>query len=125
MSNPTTKTVTGEIELPRPWKDLVGEVFPENLNGVKNGDLAGHSTDPHDPDPHYDDLRTVTNDLPDGRTLVTELASGQGNYYAGHIIYEEDRKVDQTRPFHSFSDEEEIAAGGVEYRLEVRWTEPE
>lgn len=114
--------VRDEITLPACWQDLVDVVFPDDLEGVENGDVIGKSVAIDDPNPYYDDHRSVKNELKDGATLVTTLASGQKNYWASHRLNLDGEYVD-TEPFSHFPENEELTIGNLEYRLEINWLE--
>ena len=105
------------IRIPKCWKDLVQVEFPEDLNGIEDGDRRVVVTD--DPKPYYDDARCISINLDGTRTFTLNLMSGQGNYFGGYIFDDIDDTL-ESEPLEAFTDVEETF-GGTEYRIKIEW----
>jgi hypothetical protein len=72
------------INVPRCWKELSRLDFPEDLKGIK-GEKQRDPGNIADPDPYYDDARSVYT-VVKGLRIGVHLSSGQGNYFGGFTI---------------------------------------
>ena len=124
-------TVRAVVELPRCWKRLVDTVFiddeGEPMHAVLPNGKSIQVTSEHytkgndDPDPHYDDCRTVVA-VRDGVTFLIDLCSGQGNYYAGITLSTEKELIYEGEPIESFSSPIELKGeNGKTYLIEIKW----
>jgi hypothetical protein len=118
-----------KIDLPKCWKRLVDTVFEDGDHGyVVVGTQHPVTCEHHqkgndDPEPHYDDARTVATKFPNGAVLALDLCSGQGNYYGGATISHEQEVVHDAEPLESFDDNMEFQGeDGETYQLEIIWT---
>jgi len=121
---------TTKIEIPSVWKRLVETVFEDGPDGTvvldtlhpvysENHNHRGNI----DPEPHYDDARTVATKFPNGAVLVIDLCSGQGNYYGGATISHKQEVVYDAEPLEAFDDKMEfLGEDGETYVVEVLWT---
>ena len=105
--------VIGVIHLPRCWKRLVSTVFKGSplmgyyvtLNGKKQVVKSeSYQRGNDDPMPYYDDGRNIERGLPDGKVLSLDLTSGQSNYYAGALLYDNGEPIYESDPITSFDD---------------------
>jgi len=118
----TTKTKTTKViitvEIPKCWKKLVDMEFPEGLEGITS---ERHLKGDADPDPHYDDCRTVCGKSKEGAIASVQLCSGQSNYYGGFVI-DKDRHtpIYESEPIDSF-DDMEAEVGGILYVIKPKW----
>lgn len=117
------------IKIPRCWKRLVQEVFEETDGGliVEGTDRKVRSEKtPHrneSPEAFYDDCRTVAALFPNGMAIDIDLCSGQGNYYGGVTIQDEDEVLYESEPLETFDDEMDFPADdGDTYIVKVEWT---
>lgn len=115
------KTITKKIQLPRCWQSLLDiDCFDYDVTSEK------YSSGNDDPNPHYDDTRSVSGLFEDGADFCIELCSGQSNYWANCSIYKDDMPIyEGFDPIECLDDEIECrwdsCHNGVTYILEIEW----
>jgi len=111
--------VEGALSVPACWADLIGTVFPEDLEGV--ADAEHHRDGVDDPEPYYDDVRRVSETLPHDYVAEMELSAGQGNYWATIQVIDNSNGeiVFQTQPYHETMEEVGRVVDGTEFIVDV------
>lgn len=111
--------IEGSLSVPECWAELISTVFPEDLEGIADGETHRKRVD--DPKPYYDDVRRVSEQLPHDYVAEMELASGQGNYWAVIQVVDgsNDNVIFQTEPYHEPMEEVRHVAGEKEFIVNV------
>jgi len=110
-------TLQVSVQIPKCWKNLIDEHFPEDLSGIRSGGENGLS----DPNPYYDDYREVIGKFSDGSHVYISLSSGQGNYYGWLSFNKSNGEEFYSAELESY-DDLDTEANGVMYKIKVQWT---
>ena len=125
-------TIKGKIRVPRCWRRLIETIFDEGDEGLLVRATPPSVTSEHnlqgdaDPEPHYDDSRTVLGRTDDGGTIELDLCSGQSNYYGGCTLHNGAGDVvyggDIGEPLESLNDTEEfVGEDENNYLITLEW----
>ncbi len=109
-----------KVRVPRCWGQLIDMCFADDLKGISS---EKHCQGTADPDPHYDDARSIAGRFPNGAEFALDLCSGQSNYYGGLTI-NHDGRVLESDVLEDF-DALELEDGADVYALEIEWVADE
>ena len=121
------KTIKATIELPRCWKRLVQTEFDNFQVTLPNGKVTEVTSEHNvkgndDPNPHYDECRTVGIELSDGAQLNLDLCSGQHNYYGGAMLQKANEIIYEGEPIETFHSPLELQGeNGTLYIIRIKW----
>lgn len=71
-----TKKIQVDVNVPKCWQELLKIEEFENIDNMHKG-----SKQNDDPQPRYDDTRTIETQFPNGAIGTLQLCSGQSNYW--------------------------------------------
>ena len=120
------KVVRATIELPGTWKRIVGSVFPDDLEGIRDG--AERLAGPETPDLYYDDTRFLQRKIGEGAYVTVHLDSDRAGYTGRYEINTEGGPLEHvsgmsSEAFESFGDEEVLEFEDVKIILDITWTQ--
>jgi len=109
-----------KVKVPACWKKLIDVVFPDDLEGITSEKYQNGIADP---EPHYDDHRTIDGSFEDGAEFTLALSSGQGNYYGDFSVWKNGQRLTDDEPLEQFDHVEFTLEDGTSYALEIEWIE--